>query len=77
LTIIEKEKDPNNFEEAITQLVWCDAMREELNALEKNETWKIVELSNGKKPVGCKWVYKIKYHSNGKIERYKAKLVVK
>jgi Reverse transcriptase (RNA-dependent DNA polymerase) len=52
-------------------------MQEELNALEKNETWKIVPLPNGKKHVGCKWVYKIKYHSNGTIERYKARLVAK
>jgi Reverse transcriptase (RNA-dependent DNA polymerase) len=52
-------------------------MQEELNALEKNETWKMVPLPNEKKPVGCKWVYKIKYHSNDTIERYKAKLVTK
>ena len=27
--------------------------------------------------VGCKWIYKIKTHSNRSIERYKARLVVK
>ena len=31
----------------------------------------------GKKPIGCKWVYRVKYKSNGSIERYKAKLVAK
>ena len=52
-------------------------MKEELNALEKNDTWKIVHLPKDKKPVGCKWVYKIKYNSDGTIERYKARLVAK
>jgi Reverse transcriptase (RNA-dependent DNA polymerase) len=52
-------------------------MKEELYALKKNDTWDIVNLPKGKKPVGCKWVYKIKYNSNGIVERYKARLVAK
>jgi Reverse transcriptase (RNA-dependent DNA polymerase) len=52
-------------------------MKEELYALKKNDTWDIVNLPKGKKPVGCKWVYKIKYNSNGTVERYKARLVAK
>ena len=34
-------------------------------------------LPKGKKTVGCKWVYSIKYHFNGTIKRYKARLVAK
>ena len=33
------------------------------------------EIPNGKKIVGCGWVYSIKYHADGTIERYKARLV--
>jgi len=52
-------------------------MDAEMEALEKNSTWDLVALPNGKKPLGCKWVYTIKYKADGSIERYKARLVAK
>jgi len=52
-------------------------MDAEMQALEKNSTWDLVTLPNGKKPVGCKWVYTIKYKADGSIKRYKARLVAK
>lgn len=42
-----------------------------------NNTWDLVDLPQGKKPVGCKWVYKVKLKSDGSLERYKARLVAK
>ena len=52
-------------------------MNMEMEALEKNKTWELVKLPEGKKPVGCKWVYTVKYKADGSIERYKARLVAK
>ena len=46
-------------------------------ALEKNHTWDIVNNPEGKTPIGCKWVFAIKYKSDGSIDRYKARLVAK
>ncbi|XP_074314044.1 uncharacterized protein LOC141649248 [Silene latifolia] len=75
LAAIDKIEEPRNYYEAARDPKWCDAMRKEIDALEKNGTWKIVSIPHDKKPIGCKWVYKVKYKADGTIERYKARLV--
>lgn len=52
-------------------------MSKEFDALNANDTWIITDLPKGKKPISCKWVYKIKYRTNGEFERCKGRLVVK
>jgi len=68
---------PSNVQEALADPRWTEAMAEEMTTLEKNNTWDIVTLPSGKKPVGCKWVFTIKHKADGSIERYKARLVAK
>lgn len=41
----------------------------ELQALVENHTWDVVDLPPGKHPIGCRWVYKIKYKADGSLER--------
>lgn len=48
-----------------------------MRALEKNETWQIVECPKGKTLVGCRWLFYIKFKFDGTVERYKARLVAK
>jgi len=69
-------KEPKNFKEAVKDSGWRAAMANEIRALEENETWVLQKLPPGKKALGSKWVYKIKYHSDGSIERLKARLVI-
>ena len=75
LTALHHEYIPKTSAEALTILHWKLAMEEELNALEANHTWDVVQLPPTKKPIGCRWVFTVKYLSNGQIERYKARLV--
>lgn len=50
-------------------------MVEEMKALEKYNTWELTTLPEGKRTVGCKWVFILKYNPNG--TRYKARLAAK
>jgi Reverse transcriptase (RNA-dependent DNA polymerase) len=76
LSTLTQTKELKNYEIAKLDPRWYNAMNEKLHALKKNQTWEICELPKNKKSVGCKWVYRIKYHSDDTIEHYKARLVV-
>ena len=49
----------------------------EYSALMKNKTWVLIDYPRGVKPIGCKWVYRIKYKADGSIDKYKERLVAK
>ena len=76
LTSLDTDVEPRNFRQACHSESWRKAMRAEIDALEKNGTWTLVPAPRHKKPLGSKWVYKIKRKSDGSIERYKARLVI-
>lgn len=50
-------------------------MREKLRALDQNKTWGLVPRTYDMNVVGSKWIFKIKFKSDGSVERYKARLV--
>ncbi|KAK7406483.1 hypothetical protein VNO78_08110 [Psophocarpus tetragonolobus] len=77
LTNLNSTHTPSSVSEALTDRKWKHAMDVEMEALHKNRTWELVILPPGKKPVGCKWVYTIKYRADGTIEHHKARLVAK
>ncbi|WVZ19078.1 hypothetical protein V8G54_006400 [Vigna mungo] len=76
LAALHEEREPTHFSEVVQDVRWRDAMTSEIDALQRNGTWDITPLPVGKKSLGCKWIYKIKYHSDGSVDRFKARLVV-
>lgn len=69
--------DPTTFKEAIKNEEWNKAMKEEMMAIEKNKTWELGDLPDGKSAIGLKWIFKTKFHADGSIQKYKARLVAK
>jgi hypothetical protein len=59
-----------------TKKKWEQGMKEEMDSLENNQTWDLVQLPSGKRALQNKWVYKLKEEDGGE-KRYKARLVVK
>ena len=72
--------EPVTYQEAINSSdsqQWQEAMQEEHNSLLDNNTWELVDRPPKTKPLTGKWIFKKKYHSDGSIERYKARYVIK
>ena len=68
---------PKSPGEALSHPEWRQAMIDEMCALQSSGTWELVPLSTGKSLVGCRWLYTVKVGTDGKIDRFKARLVAK
>lgn len=66
-----------NVEEALSDTKWICAMKEELESIQKNNTWELVDLPKGKKAIGVKWVFKVKVNPKGEIIKHRARLMAK
>ncbi|CAL8993586.1 unnamed protein product [Prunus brigantina] len=69
--------EPENFEEADLDESWRNAMKAELDMIEKNNTCSLVDRPFGKPIIGVKWVYKTKLNLDGSVQKNKARLVAK
>jgi hypothetical protein len=80
VSLSTKDDEPSCYQEAVkgsNSDKWKEAMKNEMKSLERNATWDMVKIPRDRKTVGCKWVYKLKKGVDDKVERYKARLVVK
>ncbi|CAI7788955.1 unnamed protein product [Closterium sp. NIES-53] len=77
---VEMPEEPATLKEALESSdaeEWKKAMESELKSIEENGTWEEVELPEGRKAITSKWLFKIKSDADGKIERYKSRLMAK
>jgi len=66
-----------NYKEAMKIDVWKRSMIEELQSIERNQTWKLVNLLDKKKKIDVKWVFKVKLNADGQVSKHKARLVAR
>ncbi|CAI7922107.1 unnamed protein product [Closterium sp. NIES-54] len=79
-SLVEMPGQPATLKEALESSdaeEWRKAMESELKSIEQNGTWELVELPEGRKAITSKWLFKIKSDADGKIKRYKSRLVAK
>ncbi|CAI5476854.1 unnamed protein product [Closterium sp. Yama58-4] len=77
---VEMPGEPATLKEALESSdaeEWKKAMESELKSIEENDTFELVELPEGRTAITSKWLFKIKSDADGKIERYKSRLVAK
>ena len=67
------DSGPVSVEEALNKKVWMNAMKEELEAIERNKTWKLNKLPDKKKSISVIWVFKVKLKPDGSIGKHKAR----
>lgn len=73
-------EEPKTFRKAMeseNSEKWSNAAEEEISSMNVNKVWDLVELPDGFKTVGCKWIFTTKRDSKGNLEKYKARLVAK
>ena len=74
------DEEPKNINEALfgpKAKERIKAMEEEIESMNTNQVWDLVDLPLGQRSIGNKWILKIKRKADGSIERYKARLVAK
>jgi hypothetical protein len=72
--------EPRSYKEAMSSesaKQWEQAAKLEMETIEANKTWTLVDLPPNRKSIGCRWLFKVKYDAAGNIERHKARLVAK
>ena len=81
-TVVQEghEDDPCTYDQVMVDVDasrWREAMETKMNSMQSNQVWTLVDRHEGIKPIGCKWIYKRKIGSDGKVDTFKVRLVAK
>ena len=69
--------DPITFEEVVKEEVWAQAMDEEIECIEKNQTWELVDVPKDKDVIIVKWIYKTKKDADGNVQKHKVRMAAR
>jgi hypothetical protein len=75
--LLTSAEEPPTFAEAEKEASWRKAMLEKMKSIEENSTWELVDPPCRCRPIGLKWVFKVKRDEHGAIVKYKARLVAR
>ncbi|MCP3664055.1 MAG: hypothetical protein GY696_16445 [Gammaproteobacteria bacterium] len=73
-------EQPKTLREALSSehsKEWKDSAYSEYSSLIENNTWELVELPKARKPIACRWIFRVKYLQDGSVDRFKSRLVAK
>ena len=74
---IEDPKDLTYALSSVDANLWQEAINNEMDSLESNGTWHLVDLPSSCKAIDCKWVLRKKLKPDESVDKYKARLVAK
>ena len=77
MLLLALNDEPASIQEALKDKRWRIACKDEIDSIDKNETWILIEKPHGVKVIGLKWIFKIKRNADGSINKYKSRLVAK
>jgi hypothetical protein len=63
--LLGEVEEPTCYAEAAGNPEWEMAMENEIQSIVKNKTWTLTELPPGHRPIGLKWVFKLKKNTDG------------
>ncbi|GJR55878.1 putative ribonuclease H-like domain-containing protein [Tanacetum coccineum] len=69
------QEEPKKVIQALKDPSWIEAMQDELLQFKLQKVWTLVDLPNGKRVIGTKWVYRNKKDKRGIVIKNKARLV--